>query len=93
MNGGLEAMVHPELVTAIPVNQAFANNVKKWDMSAQTLYSRLVEKSQGRILRSDGSGPTSSDPDQQPSRSVRAGFRKAVSIGPGDPALYVDYSI
>lgn len=93
MNGGLEAMVHPDLVAAIPVNQSFANDVKKWDMPAQTLYPHILEKTAGRVLRSDGSGPTSSDPDQQPEKSARSGFRKAVSIAPGVPPLYVDFLI
>ncbi len=51
---GLELMASPELTAMIPVDRAVA--IKKtppWQMPARGLYKRLLEKTQGRVLRSD----------------------------------------
>ncbi len=52
----LEAMTHPELVALIPVDDSDPNITKDyhpWRMPAENLYERLIEKTQGRILRMD----------------------------------------
>jgi len=52
----LEAMNHPELVALIPVDDSDPNITKDyhpWRMPAENLYQRLIEKTQGRILRMD----------------------------------------
>jgi len=91
MQGGLEAMTHQDLVAAIPVDQAFANTTRKWDMPAQTLYPRLLEKTCGRIIRSDGTGPTSSDSKRPPDSAVSEAFARRVSLSA--EGVYVDYHL
>lgn len=91
MQGGLEAMTHQDLVAAIPVDQAFANTTRKWDMPAQTLYPRLLEKTCGRIIRSDGTGPTLSDSKRPPDSAVSEAFARRVSLSAA--GVYVDYHL
>lgn len=52
---GLEAMGHPDLVAMVPVNEVQAKGKRPipWMMPADALYTRLLEKTKGRILRSD----------------------------------------
>jgi beta-lactamase superfamily II metal-dependent hydrolase len=52
----MEAMTHPELVALIPVDDSDPNLTKEyhpWRMPAENLYERLIEKTQGRVLRMD----------------------------------------
>jgi hypothetical protein len=94
MSGGLEAMMSPDLVGAISVNQAFANGTKKWDMPAKPLYPHLLERTRGRLLRSDGAGPTATDPRYQPDDpNLWRAFAARVVSDTGDPPLYVDYHL
>jgi hypothetical protein len=49
-------MTHPELVALIPVDDSDPNLTKEyhpWRMPAENLYERLIEKTQGRVLRMD----------------------------------------
>lgn len=92
MQGGLEAMSSPDLVAAITVDQQFANTSKDWDMPQSTLYQALLEKTCGRVLRADGTGPTATDASAgHPDPSVWDAFGKRVKVDPGTPSLYVDY--
>ena len=51
---GLELMASPELVAMIPVDRRVAmNKTPKWHMPARALFVRLLEKAQGRVVRSD----------------------------------------
>ena len=91
-DGGLEAMSHPGLVAAIPVDEQFANKTKKWDMPAESLYPRLLEKTRGRVLRADGKGPTATDPKRRHAdERLWKAFAARVEVDPGTPSLYVDY--
>jgi len=91
-DGGLEAMSHPGLVAAIPVDQQFANSTKKWDMPAESLYPHLLEKTRGRVLRADGKGPTATDPKRRHAdERLWKAFAARVKVDPGTPSLYVDY--
>lgn len=92
MEGGLEAMTHPDLVAAIPVKEAFAEQ-KGWEMPAQVLYRRLLEKTRGRVIRADGSGPTLSDPARPPDVEVCGEFKAQVALPPDGSGLYVDYRL
>ena len=65
-NGGLEDMSHPGLTAALPVNEVFAKGTKHWEMPAAKLYQRLQERTEGRLLRSDGIGPYAVAADTQP---------------------------
>ena len=49
---GLELMESNELTAFIPLDGAVAKK-KKWKMPAAHLYERLLEKAQGRVVRSD----------------------------------------
>jgi hypothetical protein len=92
MQGGLEAMTHPGLVAAITVDQQFANSSKDWDMPQAMLYQALLEKTGGRLLRADGTGPTATDAGaDRPISSDWESFGKRVRVDPGAPSRYVDY--
>ena len=88
--GGLESMTSPDLVAAIPVDQKFANNSKKWEMPADALYKRIKEKAKERVLRADWNWPTKDDPKPDPLESAEwQNFLSAVEIDPG--GLFIDY--
>jgi len=53
---GLERMESDELVAMIPLDQTVAKN-KEWTMPAPGLYARLIEKTRGRVVRSDTGWP------------------------------------
>jgi hypothetical protein len=53
---GLEAMEREDLLAMIPVDGSVAKN-KKWQMPAPALYRRLLDKTRGRVLRSDTGWP------------------------------------
>lgn len=81
---GLELMTSPDLVAMIPVDEAFANQVKHWPMPWPKLYERLGELTQGRILRLDHGAPDSSQPDAEWQK-----FMGQVRVTP----LYVQYTV
>jgi hypothetical protein len=75
-----------------PVDEQFANKTKKWDMPAESLYPRLLEKTRGRVLRADGKGPTATDPKRRHAdERLWKAFAARVEVDPGTPSLYVDY--
>jgi hypothetical protein len=51
-DGGLEAMHSSRLTAFVPVDREVAKK-KAWSMPATELYKRLLEKCDGRVLRSD----------------------------------------
>jgi hypothetical protein len=53
---GLEMMTDNSLVALIPLDKKVAIQ-KKWPMPAEKLYERLLEKTKGRVLRSDTGWP------------------------------------
>jgi hypothetical protein len=83
-------MTHPGLVAAIPVDQAFANGTKRWAMPAPVLYSALLEKTEGRVIRSDGSGRAAGDPRRP---STDKSYLARVSVDRARDSLFVDYSL
>jgi hypothetical protein len=46
-------MSHPALIAMIPVVQKFANETKNWNMPFPSLFTRLQEKTLGRVIRGD----------------------------------------
>jgi hypothetical protein len=89
---GLELMERDDLVAFIPVDRAVA--IKKtppWLMPADALYARLVEKTQGRVLRSDTGWPESSDRPKGITAASWADKRKKASASVMVKDLYVDY--
>lgn len=65
---GLELMQRDDLVALIPVDRAVAlGKSPPWQMPAGPLYRRLLEKTRGRVLRSDVGWPD--DADRPPSVS------------------------
>jgi beta-lactamase superfamily II metal-dependent hydrolase len=50
---GLERMESPDLVAMIPVNEQWAKEKMHWQHPAEKIYNRLMEKTRGRVLRSD----------------------------------------
>jgi hypothetical protein len=57
---GLEMMTNSSLVALIPLDKKVAEN-KNWPMPAEKLYERLLEKTKGRVLRSDIGWPEDSE--------------------------------
>jgi beta-lactamase superfamily II metal-dependent hydrolase len=58
MQGGLESMTNPDLVVAIPVDETKAKRKRPpWRMPAEKLHQRLLERTRGKILRSDKDAP------------------------------------
>lgn len=57
---GLERMINQELVAFISVNRAIARDMK-WRMPYEPLYSRLKEKTLGRVVLSDAGVPIACD--------------------------------
>ena len=94
MQGGLEAMTHPALVAALSVDQQFANTSKDWDMPQATLYQALLEKTAGRLLRADGTGPGATDAGAvHPNAGAWEAFCQRVTVDPSTPSRYVDYFV
>ncbi|MGE5603960.1 MAG: hypothetical protein ACM30E_12995 [Nitrososphaerales archaeon] len=81
---GLELMTSPDLVAMIPVDEAFANQVKHWPMPWPKLYERLGEVTKGRILRLDHGAPENAQPDAE-----WQAFMGQVEVTP----LYVQYTV
>lgn len=105
---GLELMNSGELAAMIPVDEAVAKKQGKkgWKMPAKDLYTRLMEKTKGRIIRVDEGNllktDTSKIPDiAKPTEKQRADFNKQVRksdiIVTGDDGtrrpLYWEYKI
>jgi hypothetical protein len=65
---GLELMSHPDLVALIPVDGDKARELR-WEMPFDPLLRRLLEKTRGRVIRSDIGVP--SKPDTTPERTWR----------------------
>jgi hypothetical protein len=88
---GLELMTQEDLVAAIPVDRAVAMNKRPpWQMPAEGLYERLLEKTCGRVLRSDTDWPK---PELRPSSISKADWDRAkknaeIRVEP----LYIDFS-
>ncbi len=57
---GLEMMTDSSLIALIPLDKKVAVK-KKWPMPAAKLYARLLEKTKGRVLRSDIGWPANSE--------------------------------
>jgi hypothetical protein len=87
---GLELMVNEDLIAAIPVDREVA--IKKsppWWMPAEALYKRLLEKTRGRVLRSDLGWP---DDEDRPSTVSKAKWDKARQEAPVKVANgYIDF--
>lgn len=70
---GLDMMNSDSLIALIPLDGKVAQN-KNWSMPAEKLYDRLVEKTKGRVLRSDTGWPE----NEAKPESVKAGEWKHV---------------
>ena len=101
--GGLEAMVSPDLVAAIPVDEDFARRPKGrcpdgWDMPAGPLLDRIEQLTRGRVLRGDSDFPADADADAAPkikgaeplSSAEWKRFRDAVKTDPKFIEYYLD---
>ncbi|HEV2147734.1 MAG TPA: hypothetical protein VGR37_10060 [Longimicrobiaceae bacterium] len=89
---GLELMQRDDLVAMIPLDRSVA--IKKrppWQMPAKALYRRLLEKTRGRVLRSDTGWPTA---EERPSTISQAEWDEArQSIDVGVDNLYIDFRL
>jgi hypothetical protein len=87
---GLELMTHEELMAAIPVDRKVAlNKHPRWLMPADALYKRLIEKTQGRVLRSDTGWPDPRPASISEARWERMKKDRSIVVDP----LFIDFKI
>jgi hypothetical protein len=85
---GLELMSHPDLIAMIPVDAHFAAESKGWrDFPGSALLGRLLEKTKGRVVRSDQ--VLSGNPPSQISPATWKSFKRRYSA----QSLFVDVFI
>jgi hypothetical protein len=86
---GLERMESDELVAMIPLDHEVAKN-KSWTMPAHGLYARLVEKTRGRVLRSDTGWPEDKHiPADRQAEWIALRATSGVRVEP----LYVEFTL
>lgn len=92
---GLELMTSPDLVAMIPVDQAWANEVQRWQHPAPVLYARLVEKTRGRVIRTDRI-PEGEDPPPYPelaSEQAWTAFVNALDWDRSEHKLWIQFTV
>ena len=88
---GFELIEQDELVVFIPVDRQVAMaKTPPWVMPAATLYTRLVEKAKGRVVRSDTLWPEDEHRPASMSKAEWAQARKDPRIDASNP-LFVDF--
>ncbi len=87
---GLELMTSPELTALIPVDAVVAGN-KQWKMPATALYKRLLEKTTGRLVRSDTLWPADAERPASISQATWTAARSAAPIEIDPGGLFVDF--
>jgi len=86
---GLELMQRDDLVAMIPVDGKVAlNRHPTWRMPAKPLYKRLLEKTRGRVLRSDTGWPKDGERPTMVSKAEWDELRASSDITVDD--LYVE---
>jgi hypothetical protein len=89
---GLELMTSEDLVAFIPVDRKVAlAKTPPWLMPADALYARLVEKTQGRVLRSDTGWPGDEDRPEKISVAEWKATRKKAPIAVED--IRIDFTL
>lgn len=89
---GLELMEREDLVAMIPVDRKVAmKKTPPWQMPAKALYERLVEKTMGRVVRSDVGWPDDSDRPSSISKAEWDNARKGSGVT--ITSLYIDYEL
>ena len=63
-------------------------------MPQAALHQALLEKTAGRLLRADGTGPAATDAGAvHPNASAWEAFCQRVTVDPSTPSRYVDYFV
>jgi hypothetical protein len=89
---GLELMKSDELVAFIPVDRAVALKKKPpWQMPAKNLHDRLLEKTQGRVLRSDLGWPKDSERPDSVTQQAWKKLPAKINVTVDD--LFIDYEL
>lgn len=89
---GLELMQSGDLVAMIPVDRKVAlAKSPPWRMPADALYQRLIEKTKGRVLRSDTDWPAAEDRPDSISETAWNEARKDSGVIVTD--LFIDYEL
>ncbi len=90
---GFELIEQDELVVFIPVdNQVAMAKTPPWVMPATALYTRLVEKAKGRVVRSDTLWPEDEHRPASMSEAEWAQARQDPRIDASNP-LFVDFTL
>lgn len=79
-----EKMTSPDLVAVIPVHKEDPNILKKngWKMPATNLMTRLIQKTQGRVLQMDNVNPEACDPENESVKQAWNQLGITPKIGP-----------
>lgn len=84
---GLEMMSSQDLVALIPVDEQFAAK-RAWKMPFDPLHNRLVQKTRGRVIRSDRGVPSPDDLANLTEKEAKD-FHDAVT----STDLFIDYTL
>jgi hypothetical protein len=84
---GLELMLRDDLVAMIPVDHAMAVK-KQWNMPFPDLFTRLQQKTRGRVIRIDSGLPTRQDASTLTDAEWQAFTQSATQTD-----LYIEFSV
>jgi len=91
---GLEMMESPDLVAMIPVDGDWAARTMHWHHPNENVVSRLMEKTRGRVIRSDRipAGNTFEQPKEARDSEWKM-FLKNVEWDTGPEKLWIQYTV
>jgi hypothetical protein len=91
---GLELMESAELVAMIPVDQKWANEEQDWQHPDEKILTRLMQKTRGRVIRSDRipKGDSFEKPEEARDEEWKA-FLKNVEWDKSPEKLWIQYTI
>ena len=91
---GLELMDSPDLVAMIPVDQKWANDEQGWQHPDEKILTRLMQKTKGRVLRSDKipEGDSMKKPKEAGDEEWKA-FLKNVEWDKSPEPLWIQYTL
>jgi len=92
---GLEMMDSPDLVAMLPVDQKWANEEQKWEHPDEHLYQRLIQRTKGRILRSDRipAGQRAPAKPAEATEAEWAAFTGQLDWDKGPDRLWIQYTV
>ena len=92
---GLEMMDSPDLVAMLPVDQEWANEKQAWEHPDEHLYHRLIQRTKGRIMRTDEipQGPQKPAKPAEATEAEWATFTDQLAWDDGPDQLWIQYTV